>query len=130
MAKIKQENLIDETNIDLETVVNDCVYSTAEKKIGKWIDGKPIYRKMIDLGNLPNAATKNVAHGLTIANVNIVHFYGIAKSGNIYLSLPHCSIDNTNDAIFINSKNITIQTGSNRSGYTGYCVLEYTKTTD
>lgn len=105
-------------------------YSTTEQKIGTWINGKPLYRKVVNLGNLPNATSKSVSHGLTIANVNIVHFYGIAKYGNIYLNLPHCSVNNTNDSMFIDGNNILIQCVENRSAFTGYCIIEYTKTTD
>lgn len=105
-------------------------FSTTEQRIGTWIDGKLLYRKVVNLGNLPNATTKNVSHGLTIANVNIVHFYGIAKNGNTYLNLPHCSVNNTNDSMFIDGNNILIQCVENRSAFTGCCIIEYTKTTN
>ena len=30
----------------------------------RWIDGKPIYRKVIDFGALPDTTTKSVLHGI------------------------------------------------------------------
>ena len=46
-----------------EYVDSSNSYSTDEVKTDeKWIDGKPIYRKTIICGALPNNTTKNVAH--------------------------------------------------------------------
>lgn len=119
-------------NVDGEEIYNANImnYSTEEQVIGKWIDGKPLYRKVVDLGNLPNNTIKNVAHGLTISNVRIRNFYGIASYSTYYLHLPNITSDNTNDVLYINTDNIVIKTNTNRSSYTGYCILEYTKTTD
>ena len=56
-------------------------YSTTEQVIGTWIDGKPIYRKVINFGSLPNAESKSVAHN--IANIDfIVNVWGMAKRVN------------------------------------------------
>ena len=41
------------------------VYSTEEQVVGTWIDGKPIYRKVIDFGALPNSTLKQVPHGIS-----------------------------------------------------------------
>ena len=42
-------------------VADSLSYSTNEVKTGgKWIDGKPIYRKVVDFGALPNASEKTV----------------------------------------------------------------------
>ena len=63
-------------------------YSTTEVKTNKvWIDGRPIYRKVVDTGALPNSTTKTVAHGLT--NVReVVSIAGIAYGENAAMSLP------------------------------------------
>ena len=40
-------------------------YSTDEVETGMyWIDGKPIYRKVINCGALPNNAAKDTAHNI------------------------------------------------------------------
>jgi hypothetical protein len=105
-------------------------YSTTEQLTGgKWIDGKPIYRKVIDFGALPNANTKNVAHNITnigdIVNVSI-----IAKSSTEYLLLATGKNSVTDFNAWITKTNINIHTDSNRSNYNAVTILEYTKTTD
>lgn len=120
---------------ELETSIsNDNTYSTEEIKTSKkWIDGKPIYRKVINLGNLPNATYKNVP--TNISNLEtIVSLLGFAKSqdnseqhsilspsvgGNIYV------ID-----IYYENGNLILSTGFDRSGLVGFVILEYTKTSD
>ena len=62
-------------------VNNISNYSTSETIVGKWIDGKTLYRKVIDTGALPNATTKSVAHN--ISNVSrFVKLYGYAYTSN------------------------------------------------
>lgn len=117
-------------------------YSTEETFTGKyWIDGKKIYRKVINFGALPNATVKNVLTGLQIESINIVNYYGIANgidvSGNRFsLTLPDTHPNNPEQAtrLSINTKeneyNLVIITGTDRSNYTAYIIIEYTKTTD
>ena len=67
--------------------LNTC--STTEKRVGTWINGKPLYRKVINIGNLPNATYKDVSHG--ISNMGIVtdisgYFYN--PSNQTYKPIP------------------------------------------
>lgn len=39
----------------LELMGNNTTYSTAEKRVGTWIDGKPLYRKVLT-GTTPSGA--------------------------------------------------------------------------
>lgn len=121
------------------TVGND--YSTTEINTGQtWIDGKPIYRKVINFGSLPNTSIKNVSTDLLINEVNIVNYYGTAQgqSGALkyVLHLPDIFVDTPTQSIRLtintqnNKYNITIQAGSDRSNYDAFVVIEYTKTTD
>lgn len=106
-------------------------YSETEVNTGqKWIDGKPIYRKVIDVGALPAASTtKNVAHGIVYDY--IVWYGGVAKrsSDGKILRIPH--ISNTTGyhmGCDINTTNIQMYTASaNLSAFDGYVILEYTK---
>ncbi len=114
---------------------NKEIYSTDEQVIGKWIDGKPIYRKVVELGNLPNTSSVQINHN--ISNIDkIIRIYGYAQEvGNIwFLPLPNAGAANstqTNSVTLSASKNVVyVVTGTNRSGWEGYAVLEYTKTTD
>ena len=45
------------------------IYSTDEQVIGKWIDGKPIYRKTMQFSGL-HSGENNIPHG--IADVDII----------------------------------------------------------
>ena len=118
-----------------ETIDNDRTYSTTEQVIGKWYNGKPLYRKVISIGNLPNSTTKAVETGLTINSTHciVTKIYGVANYSNgITLPLPFCS-EATGASVVININNsnqLNITTGTDRSAATGYIILEYYKTTD
>ncbi len=106
-------------------------YSTTEQVIGKWTDGKPIYRKTIDIGQLPVATTKNVAHG--VANIGkIMSATGFSfDNGGSCLALPLVSgTPEYSIAVWCDSTNVKVSTYIDRSTYSGYINLEYTKTTD
>ena len=108
-------------------------YSTEETFTGKyWIDGKKIYRKVIDFGMLPDANTKSVPHN--ISNLDFIIDYKIITSnGTTFWELPVTSVGDikVQTKSFVNKTNITIDCGSNRSDYTStYVTLEYTKTTE
>jgi hypothetical protein len=109
-------------------------YSTNEMLTDKaWINGKPIYRKVIDLGALPNATTKTVNHGISNLDV-IINWYGYAErpSDNGHFPLPYVfgGLPENNIGIFVSQSAIIITTGMDRSMMYGFIVLEYTKTTN
>lgn len=106
------------------------VYSANEQAIGTWIDGKTLYRKVVNLGNLPNASAKSVSTGLS--NVNYVKSYGMMTNGSIYFEMnntrPTDNTTNNETGLYISNNTIYIETKIDRSSYTGFVVLEYTKT--
>lgn len=112
---------------------NNNVYSTTETVIGKWVDYKPIYRKVVDIGGLPNATTKTVSSGITNLSY-ITKMYGVANYGNYFIILNdvYPSDDRYGTRIEYNKEtnNISISTAMDRSNYAGYVIIEYTKTTD
>ena len=48
---------------------NCSIYSTNEQVVGKWINGKPIYRKTMEFSNLSSGENR-IPHG--IADVDII----------------------------------------------------------
>lgn len=137
MADVKQliangnsYNIKDTTARDFISNMN---YSFNEVNTGvKWLDGKDIYRKVINFGSLPNAGykPKDVPHGIT----NIQHFvkvYGIIYVGTTALPLPYVSGNEENlDMITVqaNPTSVYIITGSDMSFVSDtYVILEYTK---
>ena len=122
----------DEAHFNDDESANVDLYSTSEVKTNKvWIDGKPIYRKTIDCGNLPEAgAVKNVAHN--ISNLGkIVNFSGLMFSAvGHQMPFPWPWENNEVNSYFIDSTYIFLTTNANRSTYSVIVTLEYTKTTD
>lgn len=106
-------------------------YSTEEQVIGTWSDDKPIYRKVVNVGNLPNAAAKDVPHN--ISNLEcMITMRGNANNGTNFINIPnvHAGDFINQVALFCTKDNIRITAGSDRSAYIGYVILEYTKTND
>lgn len=113
------------------------IYSTTETKTNKvWIDGKPIYRTVVDFGALPNNTTKHI--NTTITGVETVTDYkGIAlNSAGSALCLPFIPDNGSNNysiSLFLDAlaTGIYIWTGMDRSAFTrSYVTIEYTKTTN
>lgn len=104
-------------------------YSTDEHAIGTWIDGSTLYEKTVDIGNLPSATTKTVAHG--IANFGtLIKLEGVGIKGTSRLPLPYVT-GSINDCIAmqIEGNNINIACSNTWPGtYVGYVTIRYTKT--
>lgn len=128
-------NNFSELNDKIENVEVTDIYSMSEVKTNKiWIDNKPIYRKIIDVGNLPNNDYKAIEHN--IQNMDeLVNVSAIAvSSGGYYFNIPFVGtpsiFSSTQIAIRANPVNIQIASTTDASTYTAYAILEYTKTTD
>lgn len=112
------------------------IYSTEERIIGSWVDGRPIYQKTVDLGAAPSAAEKQVAHGISnlnhIIKVNAIAWNGTSASYIIpYVSGRSDTNDWTCMITQINQTNIILKTYySGWSGLQCYATLQYTKTSD
>ena len=136
-AKYTLVNLTD----DGETGAEDT-YTTTEQNTGKkWIDGKPIYRKVISLSSSQLAVGSNkVQHG--VSNVAIMTcvggYFKIAGTGYCYglyrtwsdmpayfIGVADMNREGTSFSIQVG----TAYTGNNALTE-GAVILEYTKTTD
>lgn len=111
------------------------IYSSSEIVVGKWINNKPLYRKVIDIGNLPVSGTKTVYTGLDFQNTCVCRkLYGMVVNPQNGVSLPLPFISLTLEyciSIVIDTySNILITVGADRSGVSGYAIIEYTKNTD
>ena len=113
-------------------------YSTDETETGMyWIDGKPIYRKVIPNITLDNNNNITVAHGISnfgdlislrgaggnsqnATQIPIQYVYSKPSDKQV-LGLINPIIDNTN---------LTIRINGDFSTYTIHIIIEYTKTTD
>ena len=102
-------------------------YDDTEKVIGTWF-GQTLYQKTVNIGALPNTASKVVAHGISGIDT-VVRVYGYATNGSSTMPLPY-STNYATANVGINTPNkteINIFDGSDRSAFSGYVTLEYTK---
>lgn len=109
-------------------------YSTNGTVIGKWINGKPIYRKVIDssqIGNLPNNSQKSIAHDI-LNMENLINIYGCADSGLVKIPINYNNSVYAGSSIsaYLDGENIIIGCSFDGRGYGVNIILEYTKTTD
>ena len=93
---------------------------------------RQVFRKVVNFGALPNAASKTAAHGITIdSNLTFTRIYATASdpTGNSYLPIPYASATANNIIeLSVDATDITITTGIDRTAYTTtYVVLEYLK---
>lgn len=115
-------------NIEFSTMPGN--YSTVEMDTRyTWVDGSRIYKKTVNFGTLPNSSAKTVAHGIT--NLNwIIGLEGVAKSSSgdrLLMPFPWEGSVGGTIACYADSNNIFITTWMDRSDYSGYVTLYYTK---
>ena len=100
-------------------------YSTDEIKIGEWINGKPIYRKVVVIDNPSDGMT------FSIANIDepINASWTQAHPTGVFFSYNYDGSSMSIISFNSTSKNFIIQM---RGGFEGKIVIivEYTKTTD
>ena len=107
-------------------------YSTDEKVVGTWIDGKPIYQKTVDFGKGPNNAEKSVPHG--ISNLDkTVNISGVYVEGQYSDPLPNAPIDSTGKIystnVYMDGTNLHVRSTYDFSNRDFYITIQYTKTT-
>lgn len=107
-------------------------YSTTETKTGEyWIDGKPIYRKVIPFTS--TSGSSNVS--TTGCNINILVsssvFFKNANSSDCCVA-PYYSSSADNFGYYLHSSKeyLVLRSGTSYGFGTGYMIIEYTKTTD
>ena len=108
-------------------------YSTDEIRIGTWIDGKPLYRKVLNIPALKNNGTTSIQFENNIIirmyDIYAVRFYDNAPLLMFKLNLPTNNYIST--YVDYSTHLISVVTSSDRTDFTeNYIILEYTKTTD
>lgn len=100
--------------------IDKTVYSTTEKRVGTWIDGKPLYRKTYTQSN-SNAINLTT---LSVDKLFIVGETNAKTSAGTVVPLPYPNIN-----LYYTAPNLTFEI----YGFTLVEVIitiEYTKTTD
>lgn len=123
--------------IEEEFACGQVYFSSTTAFANRTPDLREVFRKVIDFGILPNAGTKNVAHGIT-TNQNFVftRIYATATdpavaTTNSAIPIPYINVAAPADSVQFNvdATNINITTTTaNYINYTRcYVVLEYVK---
>lgn len=113
-------------------------YSMEEQVVGTWM-GKPLYRKTIAVGSLPNAGTIDVPTGVN--NIDTIMFdlaHSFWSNGNSYYPFTLASANGPEYVAYSavlschdkTSGEIEVIAGTDRTGYSAYVTILYTKTTD
>ena len=108
-------------------------YSTTEKVVGKWIDNKPVYRKVVTITSAIDLTTGTHTCNTGITNIETpVKFDMNYISGSAWQFAPKLSDDYNVNAYNFNlaGGNLTYYVGSALSVTKIVMVIEYTKTTD
>ena len=114
-----------------QAINNSTGYSTTEQVVGTWIGNKPIYRKIIECGALPNNSNKDVTHNIQNLGITIsCKGMAVRKSDSRALTIPD-STPNAEIGCGVTNTNVYITTHNDRSSFNySFLIVEYTKTTD
>jgi hypothetical protein len=135
-------NNANETNTntnDIANILNAEIYSTNEIKTNKvWINGKPIYRKVIEKTIASQTEQRYTLESLGISNVEVMiinvgestAYYGSGSIGNSYSPISYYVSSSDRAHVFFDGSSKVTITNLNASQRTYYITLEYTKTTD
>ena len=129
---IRPTGAISTQNIEDRSVTTSKMnveYSLSEIPVGTWIDGKTIYRKVINFGALPNATTKAVAHGIS-GVTQFTNIFIVSRDGFQHAPIPWISLGSLSGGIQanVNGTHVQIFTQNNYTSFSvTYAVLEYVK---
>ena len=108
-------------------------YSTSEVLTAeRWINGKPVYRKVVSMGALPNTTAKSIAHGISNLDENL-GLSGVAFNVNGDARIPLPYVHQTSSVQMHMSKTsviVTTRIDMSVSYNKSYAIIYYTKTTD
>lgn len=121
----------------LDEMSNVNNYSTEEIKVGTWIDGKPIYRKVVDLGGIGISSTSIKRYIDGNYYDTIVKFDGYLYNTSTKIALNQRFYNgNWISITYVNELNNYLQVLIERNDINVWnnfyvkIIIEYTKTTD
>ena len=112
--------------------VCDCVpvnYSFEEQPTGDlWVDGKAVYRKIVNVGSLPAKGSKTTAHGISGLQT-LISFGGVAfNAAGTRIALPHAhTAAPVNVLVDATGIKITTVSSGGHGAFSGHVTLLYTK---
>lgn len=118
----------------LEGISSEDVYSTTETRIGTWIDGKPLYRKVIEA--VTSGVANNPANIFNLGNFEIVRISGhvISRLGDRFDINTYIKVGDTIQFISTYTSKAgflyVLQSGDPFLNSPVVVIVEYTKPTD
>ena len=123
-------------------IPRESIYSTTEKVVGCWTDGRPVYQKTIETTTPTTTTTGTMVNTMVstgISNIRqVVQITAYTVRNNSYFSVP-MTIENSN-RLTIGMRTNSASTDPNKlsisnsvaewSGLPLYVTIQYTKTTD
>ena len=123
-----QAKKILEDGINHKEFSNKQIYSTNEIQIGKWVDGKTIYRKVFSVTTPSSPNSSTIA---TIPNLDtLVKFDGFFVAGDVQIMPINFYINSTYNIVTYIYDNEVQCNPSSYQNLPGVLIVEYTKTTD
>ena len=122
------QDAIDELNTMIAGVSSQSDISGTEHVVGKWFN-EDRYSKTVTLGVLPNNNTVSVEHGIeNLGQFTRISGIAVASTGAA-IPLPYVDDTSKNGDVLldVNSTNVRVITKADKSVFTGYVTLEYTK---
>lgn len=106
---------------------NESVTGSA-KITNETFNGKPVYCKTINTGNLPNNTVKEISSGLTPSQITVVRIAGVVYGDGDSLPIPnpHPTAANNISCYLRNDGKICIGTGKDRTALSGFVQIYYT----
>lgn len=101
--------------------------SGSSKITNETFDGKPVYCKTINTGNLLDSAVKAITSGLTPANIKVIDIKGMVygEGDSIPLPNPHPTAANNISCYLRHDGKICIGTGKDRTALSGFVQIYY-----
>ena len=139
ITKVEQMYEVGVTSKDLSELFVKTAgynYSTEETVIGKWIDGRNLYRKVFNIGQLTGSGgNTSKPHGITNFD-RAIHLYGSARNTSLEsrftVGIPYPAVTSTqiNISLQANNENIQVYHPSDAGNYSAVVVMEYIKIAD
>ena len=129
----KISNNVKKNTSDIKNILDSNIYSLNEVKTNKvWIDGKPIYRKVIEYNS--NTALLNGDNNISHNVTHIGSYRKIVDEQYIYQNNTYFHYASSTFSAFVSSitnSDITVNiNGWGNLFKQAYFTIEYTKTTD
>ena len=135
---VKNEETNSETDVYscnyVNNIDNKFNYSSGEQIVGKWINGKTLYRKIFEFGSFPNDTTRLTPHN--ISNLDQICFYFYTWydiTDNNWFTGTRVDSGTAFCKVALSPTNVKVEgRGADWTSRTsdGHCDIYYTKTTD